>query len=114
MEGADSAELAALAPPTLSMRRLISQKFPSTLDFQGCESFLSSEDNSLLPVLRVYSSAMASKMSLLATAKRSELLQRLVTHVPDLVVNRLMDSKMEPPTLEKNYGVLVFADVSGS
>ena len=42
------------------------------------------------------------------------MLKQLVTHVPDLVVNRLMDSKMEPPTLEKNYGVLVFADVSGN
>ena len=57
---------------------------------------------------------MASKMSLLTTAKRSDMLKQLVTHVPDLVVNRLMDSKMEPPTLEKNYGVLVFADVSGN
>ena len=55
---------------------------------------------------------MASRMTLL-TAKRTEMLQQLVTHVPDLIVNRLMDSKMELPTMERNYGVLVFADVSG-
>ena len=82
-------------------------------DLQGYESFgtIGSEDN---PLLRAYSSAVAaSRLSLLAT-KRSEKLLQLVTHVPDLIVNRLMDSEMEPPTLEKNYGVLVFADVSGS
>ena len=58
---------------------------------------MGSVDNSLL---RTYSS---SRMSLM-TAKRSELLQQLVIHVPDSIVNRLMDSEMEPPTLEKNYG----------
>ena len=42
------------------------------------------------------------------------MLRQLITHVPDLVVNRLMDSKMEPPILEKTYGILAFADVSGS
>ena len=79
-------------------------------DFQG-ESFhtIDGEDN---PLLRVYSTTMASRMSLLAT-KRADMLLQLVTHVPDLVVNRLMDSKMEPPILEKTYGVLAFADVSG-
>ena len=41
------------------------------------------------------------------------MLRQLVTHVPDLVVNRLMDSKMEPPIMEDTHGVLVFADVSG-
>lgn len=71
---------------------------------------LDSENDALL---RVYSSTLASKMSLLPT-KKTEMLQRLVTHVPDLIVNRLMDSKTEPPTMEKNYGVLVFADVSGT
>ena len=55
---------------------------------------------------------MASTMSLLST-KRGDMLRQLITHVPDLVVNRLMDSKMEPPILEKTYGILAFADVSG-
>ena len=77
-------------------------------DLRGCESFHAIEgtNNSLL---RTYS---ASRLSLMA--KKSEVLQQLVTHVPDLTVNRLMDSEMELPTLEKNHGVLVFVDVSGS
>ena len=81
------------------------------MDFEGVESFhtIEGEDN---PLLRVYSSTMASRMSLLAT-KRGDMLLQLVTHVPDLVVDRLMDSKTEPPLMEKTHGVLAFADVSG-
>ena len=84
----------------------------SATDFQGAESFhmMEGEDN---PLLRVYSSTMASRMSLLAT-KRGDMLRQLVTHVPDLVVDHLLDSTAEPPVLEKSYGVLVFADVSGT
>ena len=81
---------------------------PSLLDFQGSESFYSKENS----LLQVYSSALASKVSSLII-KKSDILQKLVTHVPDIIVNRLMDSKMEPPTMEKTCGVLVFADVSG-
>ena len=81
---------------------------PSVLDFQGSESFYSKENS----LLHVYSSALASKVSSLMI-KKSDVLQKLVTHVPDIIVNRLMDSKMEPPTMEKTCGVLVFADVSG-
>ena len=86
----------------------------STTDFQICESFhtICGQENSLL---HMYTSSygMASTMSLLST-KRGDMLRQLITHVPDLVVNRLMDSKMEPPILEKTYGILAFADVSGS
>ena len=47
------------------------------------------------------------------TSNRAERLKKLVTHLPDMIVNRLMESKKEPPALEKTYGVIVFADVSG-
>ena len=79
-----------------------------------CESFhsINGENNPLLDVSSS-SNTPTSRVSLLS-AKRDDRLRQLVTHVPDLVVNRLMDSKMEPPIMEKTHGVLVFADVSGS
>ena len=81
-------------------------------DLQESESLFGSDgdENSLL---RVYSYDMASRMSLL-TDKKTDILKHLLTHVPDLIVNRLMDSKTEPPAIEKIHGVLVFADVSGT
>ena len=88
-------------------------KASATSALHGWDSFhnIESADNAFF---REHSSAKASARMSLATAKWSAKLQQLVTHVPDLIVNRLMDSEMEPPTLEKNYGVLVFADVSGN
>ena len=41
------------------------------------------------------------------------MLREPITHVPDLVVNRLIDSKVEPPIMETYYGVLMSVDVSG-
>jgi len=57
-------------------------------------------------------SPSVSRISL-QTSNRAERLQKLVTHLPDMIVNRLMECKKDPPALEKTNGVIVFADVSG-
>jgi len=129
--GANCTQQSQTGLASLSLRRLISRKFgkplifvlivlydallflASTTNFSGGDSLRNVTEGDENSLLRVYSSSMASRMTLL-TAKRTEMLQQLATHVPDLIVNRLMDSKMELPTMERNYGVLVFADVSGN
>jgi len=64
------------------------------------------------PLPRIYSSSTSSRINM-QTSNRAERLKKLVTHLPDMIVNRLMESKKGLPALEKIYGVMVFADVSG-
>ena len=80
-------------------------------DFQRSESFHTIEEKES-PLLRVYSSIMATRVLSLPT-KKNDMLRQLVTHVPDFILNRLLDSKMEPPVMEKQYGTVMIADVSG-